>query len=61
MVLPGYDSLQPFTNHVLQRTNGFSSQNMQVCFFARDITTVIAVPFKRSNKMKGSMKKPLKS
>lgn len=61
MVLPGYDSLQPFTNHVFQRTNGFSSQNTEVCFFAYDITTVIAVPFKRSNKKKGSIKKTLKS
>jgi len=56
MVLPGYDSLQPITHHVFQRTNGFSSQNVQVCSFAYGITTVIAVPFKRSNKMKGSIK-----
>lgn len=57
MVLPGYDSLQPFTNDVFQRTNGFSSQDIEACFFAYDITTIIAVPFKRSNKMKGSIKK----
>lgn len=56
MLVPGYDSLQPFTNYVYQRPNKLSSQNIQVCFMPMT-SPVVAVPFKRSNQ-KRKCKKP---